>query len=87
MVIWKAKLQIRDRQNIEVPAGATILTSQIQKDELVLWYQCIENSAKVLRKIAIYGTGNPMPSNPGKYISTFQMKNGDLVFHVYELES
>lgn len=87
MVIWKSKLQISDRQIIEVPSGATMLTSQIQKDELVLWYQCIESSAKVTRTIAIYGTGNPMPSNPGKYISTFQIQNGDLVFHVYELES
>lgn len=87
MVIWKVKLQIIDKQNIEIPAGATILTSQIQKDDLVLWFMCIEGSAKCTRKIAIYGTGNPMPSNPGKYISTFQLQNGDLVFHVFELES
>ena len=87
MVIWKAKLQIRDKQRIEVPAGATILTSQMQKDELALWFMCIEGSAKSTRTIAIYGTGNPMPDNPGKYISTIQLQNGDLVFHVFEIES
>jgi hypothetical protein len=86
MRIWKYKLEINDFQEIETPSGGEILTAQMQGNELQLWVLVNENSIhKTTRKIAIYGTGNPMPESCGKYISTFQLHNGALVFHVFEL--
>ena len=32
----------------------------------------------------IYGTGHKVKDNPGKYINTFQVSNGNLVFHVFD---
>lgn len=88
MRIWKYKLEITDIQEIETPAGGEILTAQLQGDELQLWVMVNENSMyKTTRKIAIYGTGNPVPEPYGKYISTFQLHDGALVFHVFALAS
>jgi len=33
--------------------------------------------------IDTYGTGHPMPNNPGRYIGTYQTGEG-LVFHVFD---
>jgi hypothetical protein len=85
MVIWKAELDVTDRQNIRVPMGAKFLTAQMQGDQLCVWYECNPKNPLQERTIAIYGTGNMLPTDPGKYIATFQMLGGTLVFHVYDL--
>jgi hypothetical protein len=32
----------------------------------------------------VYGTGHPVVDEPRKYVGTFQMRGGLLVFHVFE---
>ena len=87
MRIWKYQLNVIDEQQLFLPADAKILTVQTQRGTPCLWTLVNEeNTAKELRKIAIYGTGNPLPDNPGEYIGTFQMHGGDLVFHVFEVK-
>ena len=87
MRIWKYQLNVIDEQQLFLPADAKILTVQTQRGTPCLWALVNEeNTAKELRKIAIYGTGNPIPDDPGEYIATFQMHNGDLVFHVFEVK-
>jgi hypothetical protein len=85
MRIWKAVLEVTDRQVVSVPVGAKFLSSQIQGNALCLWFLCDEKRQLEPRVIAIYGTGNPIPDEPGDYIATFQMHGGDLVFHVFEI--
>lgn len=87
MRIWKWTLIPTDVQTIEVPAGAKLLDVQIQCDMPQLWALCDESAPKEPRRIAIYGTGNPMPDEPGEYIATFQMHGGALVFHAFELRA
>ena len=87
MRIWKWTLAMKDVQTLELPSGAGILSVQIQGDMPQLWALC--NNSTVLkekRHIAIYGTGNPMPDDPGEYIATFQMHGGALVFHAFEVD-
>lgn len=36
------------------------------------------------RVIRIYGTGHPMPDNPGSYIGSFMLHGGEFVFHAYD---
>ena len=36
------------------------------------------------RTFEMYGTGHPMPANPGEYVETFQMDGGALVWHVFD---
>ena len=85
MRIWKWTLNMTDVQTVEMPAGAKPLTVQLQGGMPQLWALCDERSPVEPRLIAIYGTGNPMPANPGRYISTFQMAGGSLVFHAFEI--
>ena len=85
MKIFKTVLDLEDTQRIDLPMGATLLTVQTQNGKLCLWYECYEKALMQKRVIAIFGTGHPMPDNPGKYIGTVQLSDGGLVFHVYDL--
>lgn len=86
MRIYKYPLEVTDRQEVFMPMGATLLTAQMQHGILQLWSLVDENEqAETARKIAIFGTGNPMPDDPSAYLATFQMSGGALVFHVFEL--
>lgn len=84
MRIWKWKLKITDHQIINVPADAEFLDVQMQGDDCCIWYACDESAPLRPRSIAIYGAGNPIPEEAGKYIATFQMEGGALVFHAFE---
>lgn len=84
MRIWKFELAVTDQQTLMMPEGAKLLSVQMQGDACCLWALCDEEMAPEPRHIAIYGTGNPLPDQPGKYIATFQMHGGALVFHAFE---
>ncbi len=85
-VILKFELQVTDMQILAMPVGAKILDVQMQGNKLQLWALCDNEMQNENRKIAIYGTGNPVPSNSGEHIATFQMSDGNLVFHVFEIK-
>lgn len=86
MRIWKYPLEVTDRLALTMPPGAKFLTVQVQHGKCCLWALVDETKKDTdTRRIAIYGTGNPMPDEPGTYIATFQMMGGDLVFHAFEL--
>ena len=86
MVIWKWRLKLEEKQILSVPQGAQFLTTQTQNGNPQIWALCDETAPKVMRSIAIYGTGHPMPKNPGQYIATFQLIDLELVFHVFEIK-
>lgn len=84
--IYKYPLEVTDTQFVELPLGAEILTVQMQGNQLCLW-ALVNPSPDVFKKnrrIEIVGTGNPVPAGDLKYISTFQMLGGGLIFHVFE---
>jgi hypothetical protein len=85
--IWKWTLAVTDAQVLSMPVGAEVLTVQTQGDELQLWALCDTVAAREDRVFEIHGTGNPVSGRPGKYIATFQMHDGALVFHVFERAS
>jgi hypothetical protein len=85
MRIWKFTLLGADIQEVIMPKGAKILTVQTQHGNICLWALCNPLASKETRKVAIYGTGNPISGNCGTYISTFQMFGGDLIFHAFDL--
>ena len=86
MRIWKWEIEVTDKQTLIMPAGAKMLDVQMQGATCCMWAQCDQNAPKEPRHLAIYGTGNPMPDDPGRYIATFQMLQGTLVFHAFEIE-
>lgn len=86
--IFKYKLQITDLQRLDLPIDATILTAQVQKEELFIWVLVTPDAPKQYKKIRIIGTGHPIPDEPiskVRYINTVQFYGGDLVWHVFEV--
>jgi hypothetical protein len=83
-VIWKTILKVAEHQEIIVPAQSELLTVREQYDKPCLWFKCDPALPKVTRQIQMVGTGHEHESI-GKYIGTFFMHDGDLVFHVFEV--
>ena len=86
--IYKYPLRITDVQNISLPIGAEILTVQAQNDIPCLWALVNPNEKGTeIRTFEIFGTGHPVGYDMGvsrNYISTFQINDGSLVFHIFE---
>ena len=85
--IWKFELETIGNQNIEMPIGAEILTIQAQSEEPCLWALVNPEAKKELRIFEIFGTGHPIRYDTGitrNFIGTYQLKDGGLVFHVFE---
>lgn len=85
-IIYKYPLAVTDVNRLELPKGAIILCVQLQKGIPCLWAQVDANeNDKEVRLIETIGTGNPMKKAPRSYIGTYQLHDGNLVFHVFEL--
>jgi hypothetical protein len=83
--IYKVSLKTTDEQFVQIARGAKLLTVQMQHGGPQLWFECDTNAVMGSRRIAIYGTGHQMLPQPQKYVGTYQLDNGALVFHVYDL--
>jgi hypothetical protein len=81
--IWKFTLKTTDEQVIEMPRGAKLLTVQMQDNRPQLWALVDSVKPNEQRTIATFGTGNP--AEDGEYIGTYQMRGGELVFHVFDI--
>jgi len=84
--IWKYKLDVCNDNLIRIPKDAKILTVQVQLGTLQLW-ACVDPDMEFeTRHIRIYGIGQDVLNyDELKYISTFQLQNGNLIFHVFEV--
>lgn len=90
-VVYKYALPAGPVQDIEMPAGAIVLTVQSQRDEPFIWAEVDPDAPKFFRRFRTYPTGSPMdegsPMQDWKkypyYVGTFQLNDGALVFHVY----
>lgn len=85
--IWKFELETTDVQRIEMPACSEILCIQTQNEKPCIWALVLPSNseAKVKRTFEIFGTGHNVPRADRKYIGTYQLNGGSLVFHCFEL--
>ena len=85
--IWKYELDIDNEVEISLPKHSKILSVQTQEGKPVLWAEVNTDNQLEKRFFNIFGTGykidDKLPMG-GKYIGTFQMREGILVFHLYE---
>lgn len=81
--IWKFPLALADEIHLRMPQNAQILSVQVQDGIACLWALVDPEYELITRIVLIRGTGHPC-NDVGSYISTFQMINGDLVFHAFE---
>lgn len=85
MTIWKFPLVVTDAQSIDAPSGAVPLSVQIQNGEPCIWMLCDPLATKTRHRIFIHGTGHRLPdeSTAERFVGTFQMLGGQLVFHCF----
>lgn len=84
--IWKYDLTLIDVQGVKMPFGAELLCVQMQGSAPCLWARVDPNpDMKIeVRQIVTHGTGQHVPKTTGKYLGTYQLHGGTLVFHVFE---
>ena len=85
--IWKFTVDVNDIVKLSMPKGAEILTVQTQHEIPRIWALVDPENEKEKRYFEIFGTGHPIPIDMGierKYINTFQLEEGRLVFHLFE---
>ena len=83
--LYKYKVVIDDEQIIKMPEESEILSVQCQFGEPCIWAIVETDNEMVSRKFGLVGTGHPCERlNGGKYIGSFQMHNGSLVFHLFD---
>lgn len=85
--IWKYQLETADWNTIKMPIGSEILTVQTQGENICLWALVNPNEDEEERIIEVVGTGFPIECDlkfTRKYINSYQLMNGRLVFHVFE---
>jgi len=83
--IYKYKLQSLSGQRVDIPRNAHFLSVQEQHGEPVMWWLVDTDYPPEAHRFAIYGTGHYMPDSPGAYLGTFQVRDGELVFHLFEV--
>lgn len=82
--IYKYKLDIRDRQLIEMPDGAEFLRVEMQGNDLCLWALVDPKEDLYHHEIGICGTGHPCPYEVSNYIGT--VFDNEFVWHVFDMD-
>jgi hypothetical protein len=82
--IFKYSLEVTDVQDVSLPSGAEVLCVQTQYGVPCVWAKVDPKAPEAYRRFFIYGTGHPVRDAAMKYVGTFQLNGGDLVFHVFE---
>ena len=84
VTIWKYVIKCKDAQSVELPKGAKILTLQMQYGLVCIWAEVDPDATLEDVVLLTVGTSHSLPLSRGKYIGTYQLEQGALVFHVYE---
>lgn len=87
--IWKFDVEMHDSFSIHLLPDAEVLSVQMQHGTPKLWvltepHAILPDAPTVLRKFFLHGTGHQVHPDAGRFIGTFQMAAGALVFHLFE---
>ena len=85
--IYKYKLKLDNVQTIDMPINSKILCVQVQHGKPCVWVEIkAETSMYERRTFRVIGTGFAViPNESLTYIGTVQTKDGDFIWHVYEV--
>lgn len=84
--VWKFEIDPK-KFIVEMPKDAEVLTIQTQNEKPYVWALVNPDAHTELRQFEVYGTGHNIHYDMGaerKYINTFQLQGGSLVFHLFE---
>lgn len=82
--IHKYQIITADVIEVTMPASAEIICLQPQHGIPCIWAMVDTEEALKPRRLFTYGTGHPAQDENQRYIGTYQLHNGQLVFHVFE---
>ena len=81
--LWKYAMP-QSPGRLIMPIGAKVLDVQLQGGQFMLWALVDADEDRTsLRTYVLYGTGERVPENPGRYLATVQY--GSEVWHAFEL--
>ena len=85
--VFKYDISINDYFTVNLPQGAQVLKVEEQYGKPQLWALVDPNAPQGERTFRFVGTGHPINDaiEQLKFINTFQMKNGALIFHIFEV--
>ena len=85
--VYKYIIDYDDYFDLELPRGAQVLTVNKQYNNLILWALVNPILPHIKRYFRLAGTGHPIKEsiNILDYINTFQLEDGALIFHVFEI--
>lgn len=81
--IFKYPVFLQDEFSIDLPVGAQILSVQVQGGKPVLWALIDIDAPLKECTFFVVGTGNPVKNGEKQFVGTFQMYDGQLVFHLF----
>jgi len=84
-VMWKFPLALGDVVTLEMPMGAEPLYVAMQGGVPCLWARVNPMLPKEMRRFRFAGTGHTLHDDVGRYIGSWQMADGALVFHLFEM--
>ena len=83
--IWKFTISSPDFITVKVPKFSQFLDVQMQRDTPCFWFAVNDDNELEQRTFRIVGTGHRFDElNEHTYLSTFQMNNDELVWHLFE---
>jgi hypothetical protein len=83
--VWKYQVPVQDYFELELPVGAIPLTVQVQGDTPRMWVLVNPDETKKCKyQFRVLGTGHKSDDTLN-YLGTFQVNNGQYVFHVFEI--
>jgi hypothetical protein len=80
--IFKYPLDITDVQFVNMAEPVEILSVQTQNGLPFVWALVDDEKPPVRVQFDTHGTGHPVTGS-GKFLGTYQMNKGALVFHVF----
>lgn len=85
MKIYKYSLEVTDEQLIQLPKYAQFVSLQVIRGQPCAYFLVDENETeKELIKFLTFGTGHDVMGVAWyKFLGTYQLHNGELVFHVW----
>jgi hypothetical protein len=83
---YKYPIEVSDTQSIAMPEDAQILCVQCQRGQPFIWALVGTDNHSTYRQFGLVGTGHPVGRiEGGKYVGAFQLSEGSLVFHLFDL--
>ncbi|MDP3703094.1 MAG: hypothetical protein Q8R78_01720 [Candidatus Omnitrophota bacterium] len=83
--VWKYPIPVAGLFTLEMPAGAEVLSVQIQRGNPMLWTLVETDFPKRERAFRIVGTGHELlNANELEFRGTFQVRDESEVFHLFE---